>query len=136
VLKKIDGRNKINNRKKIYMNQLKKLLNNHKTRSAWDKGVKAFAFDLLEDLNERGHGADIAEFTLLNGASNWSQYSYGGCAFIYDADIAERLCTPSELKSRKGGDWQPSKNDTWLDVQARALGQACSLILRLNRKVK
>jgi len=118
------------------MKLLIKSLNNYKARSAWSKGVKAFAFDLLEDLNERGHGEDITEFTLLNGASDWSQYSYGGSAFIYDADIAEHLSTPSELKARKGGDWQPSKNETWLDAQARALGQACSLILRLNRKVK
>jgi hypothetical protein len=114
------------------MNQLKELLNNYKTRSAWDKGVKAFAFDLLDNLE----GRDITKDNLLNGATNWSQYSYGGSAFIYDADIAEHLSTPSELKSRKGGDWQPSKNETWLDVQARALSQACSLILRLNRKVK
>jgi len=114
------------------MNQLKDLLNNHKTRSAWSKGVKAFAFDLLDNLE----GRDITKNNLLNGASDWSHYSYGGCAFIYDADIAEHLCTPSELKSRKGGDRQPSKNESWLDVQARALSQACRLILRLNRKVK
>ena len=114
------------------MNKLKELLNNYKTRSAWSKGVKAFAFDLLDNLEDR----EISKDNLLNGASDWSQYSYGGCAFIYDQDIAEHLCTPSELKSRKGGDWQPSKNETWLDVQARALGQACRLILRLNRKVK
>ncbi len=125
------------------MKLLIKLLNNHKARSAWSKGVKAFAFDLLEDLKsnpslmeEFNEGTPIRERDLLNGASDWSQYSYGGCAFIYDQDIAEHLCTPSELKTRKGGDWQPSKNETWLDVQARALSQACSLILRLNRKVK
>ncbi len=125
------------------MNKLIKLLNNHKTRSAWSKGVKTFAFDLLEDLKsnpslmeEFNEGTPIRERDLLNGASDWSQYSYGGCAFIYDQDIAEHLCTPSELKARKGGEWQPSKNETWLDVQARALSQACSLILRLNRKVK
>jgi hypothetical protein len=122
--------NDLNDR--IHMKQLIKLLNNHKTRAAWSKGVKAFAFDLLENLESR----DITKDNLLNGATDWSQYSYGGCAFIYDQDIAEHLCTPSELKSRKGGDWQPSRNETWLDVQARALGQACSLILRLNRKVK
>lgn len=115
--------------------KLLKLLEEHSTRSAWSKGVKAYAIDLLEDLNERGHIEDVTELTLLNGASNWSAYSYGGSALIYDADIAEALCTPSELKARKGGDWQPSKNETWLDVQARALGQACRLILKLNKKI-
>ena len=114
------------------MKLLKELLNSHKTRSTWSKGVKAFAFDLLENLE----GREITKDNLLNGATDWSQYSYGGCAFIYDQDIAEHLCTPSELKARKGGDRQPNRNETWLDVQARALGQACSLILRLNRRVK
>tara|TARA_R110000803_G_scaffold43952_1_gene93312 strand:+ start:593 stop:937 length:345 start_codon:yes stop_codon:yes gene_type:complete len=113
------------------MNELKELLNNYKTRSAWSKGVKSFAFDLLNNLE----GRPINKGNLLNGASDWSQYSHGGCAFICDQDIAEHLSTPSELKARKGGDWQPNKNETWLDVQTRALGQACSLILRLNRKV-
>jgi len=113
------------------MNKLKELLNNHKTRSAWSKGVKDFAFDLLDNLE----GRDITKENLLNGASDWSAYSYGGCALIYDADIAEALCSPSELKVKKGGDLQPNSKETWLDVQARALGQACSLILRLNRKV-
>jgi|TARA_R100000479_G_scaffold149429_1_gene84965 hypothetical protein len=128
--------------------KLLKLLEAHPTRSAWEKGVKGYAIDLLEALNERGHSEDsrlnqydhielvVSELTLLNGASNWSEYSYGGCALIYDSDIAEALCTPSELKARKGGDWQPSKNETWLDVQARALGQACRLILKLNKKIK
>mgnify|MGYP003154921858 CR=1 FL=1 len=110
--------------------KLLKLLEAHPTRSAWAKGVKAFAFDLLENLE----GRDITKDNLLNGARDWSHYSYGGCAFIYDQDIAEHLCTPSELKARKGGDWQPSKNETWLDVQARALYQACRLILKLNKK--
>ena len=113
------------------MNQLKDLLTNYKTRSAWSKGVKAFAFDLLDNLE----GRDITKENLLNGATDWSEYSYGGCGYIYDQDIAEVLCTPSELKAKKGGDLQPSKQETWLDVQARALGQACYLILRLNRKV-
>lgn len=113
------------------MKQLKELLNNHKTRSAWSKGVKDFALDLLDDLE----GRDITKENLLNGATNWSEYSYGGCGFIYDQDIAEALCSPSELKVKKGGELQPNSKETWLDVQARALGQACSLILRLNRKV-
>lgn len=117
------------------MNKLIKLLNNYKARSAWSKAVKAYAIYLLDDFNERDC-EDITELTLLNGASNWSEYSYGGCALIYDADIAEALCTPSELKARKGGEWQPSKQETWLDAQARALSQACSLILRLNKRVK
>ncbi len=35
---------------------------------------------------------------MLNGASNWRQFSYGGSALIYNEEIAERLCSPSEFK--------------------------------------
>lgn len=61
---------------------------------------------------------------MMNGAKNWKEYSYGGCALIYDKDIAETLCTPSELKRKRGGELQPNSTETWLDVQARALYQA------------
>jgi hypothetical protein len=65
---------------------------------------------------------------LLNGAANWREYSYGGCALIYDADIAERLCSPSEYRKTREGQRAPNSRETWLDVQARALGQAATLI--------
>ena len=67
---------------------------------------------------------------LLNGADNWRQYSEGGCALIYDADIAERLCSPSELKRCKGGERQPNSRENWIECQARALGQAANLVRR------
>jgi len=65
---------------------------------------------------------------LLNGATDWHAYSCGGNALIYNSDIAERLCSPSELKRCKGGDNQPSPRESWLDVQARALRQASRLV--------
>jgi hypothetical protein len=65
---------------------------------------------------------------LLNGAANWGEYSYGGCALIYDGDIAERLCAPSEYRKTREGQRAPNARETWLDVQARALGQAATLI--------
>tara|TARA_B100000989_G_C19383630_1_gene402687 strand:+ start:205 stop:576 length:372 start_codon:yes stop_codon:yes gene_type:complete len=104
-----------------------------KARSAWSKGVKEYAIDLIDGLDDC---VNITKEKLLNGASSWSEYSYGGCALIYDADIAEALCNPSELKARQGGEWQPSKNETWLDVQARALNQASSLILRTTKHLQ
>lgn len=114
-------------------------------RSAWNKAVTVYALDLLDDLTESAeHGyfdpADLAspkllEKALLNGADNWNQYSWGGCSLIYNADIAERVCTPSELKKRNGGDWRPNSHEEWLDVQARALFQACNRIKRHARKV-
>ena len=94
-------------------------------RSAWRRGVLAFALDLLENY-ERYR---ITEKGLLNGARDWKEFSYGGGYFIYDADIAEALCSPSELKKKRGGDLPPNSRESWLDVQARALSQASRLIL-------
>ena len=99
-------------------------------RSAWARGVKAYAVELVESLND---GADLSNETLLNkallnGAGDWQQYSEGGCALIYDADIAERLCSPSELKKTKGGERQPNIRETWLELQARALWQAHRMV--------
>jgi hypothetical protein len=97
-------------------------------RSAWSRGVNLYALELLESLE-----SDYTPAALLNGAENWRAFSHGGCALIYDADIAERLCSPSELKRNKGGDLPPNAGETWLDCQARALTQAARLIAKLSR---
>jgi hypothetical protein len=110
-------------------NTLTTKLNATKARSAWKMGVKDYALEMVESA-EIELTPENVKATLLNGARDWSQYSYGGCAAIYDADIAERLCTPSELKKKKGGDLQPNTRENWLDVQARALFQAFNLIIR------
>lgn len=67
-----------------------------KVRSAWDKGVKV--------------------------------YAWGGCAEIYDGSIAERLCTPYELKRTCYGEKKPNNREEWLDTQARALEQAARIV--------
>jgi hypothetical protein len=97
-------------------------------RSAWSRGVKLYDLELLESLE-----GEYTEAALLNGAENWRAFSYGGCALIYDADIAERLCSPSELKRKKGGDLPPNASETWLDCQKRALTQAARLIAKNAR---
>lgn len=97
-------------------------------RSAWDKAVKQYALELLENLE-----GDYTEAALLNGAENWKAYSYGGCSLIYDADIAERVCSTSELKRVRGGERNPNGRESWLDCQARALRQAARLITRKAR---
>ena len=61
------------------------------------------------------------------------KYSYGGCSLIYDSQIAERLCTPSEFKKKDGGRLAPNSKESWLDVQTRALYQAC---VRITRKFR
>jgi hypothetical protein len=108
---------------------LYKKLESIKPRSAWGRGVQSYALELVESA-ENELTPENVKAELLNGAQDWKQYSFGGCADIYDADIAERLCTPSELKRKRGGDLQPNSRETWLDVQARALFQAFNLIRR------
>ena len=107
-------------------------------RSAWSRGVKAYAVELVEDLDD---GADLSnevmlQKELLNGAHSWAQYSEGGCALVYDADIAERLCSPSELKRKKWGMLPPNGLENWLEVQARALWQAHKVIETEWRKLE
>ena len=113
--------------------KVRDLIESSKARSAWSKGVKAYAFDLCENIENASEVIPgKVEETLLNGASNWEQYSYGGCAYICDWEIADALCSPSEFKrcTRKDGSLREKANarETWLDVQARALYQACRLI--------
>ena len=100
-------------------------------RSAWSRGVKAYAVELVESLED---DADLCNDRmlakeLLNGADNWAHYSEGGAALCYDADIAERLCPPSALKRYKWGMRAPNSRENWLEVQARALWQAHRLIV-------
>lgn len=115
-------------------------LNARHDRSAWDKAVTLYALDLLDDVQEGADnmerlpldGAELERWA-LNGASCWEQYSNGSCSICYDADIAARVCTPSELKRTDGGMNAPNSRETWIDVQARALYQACNRIRTICR---
>ena len=99
-------------------------------RSAWIRGVKAYALELLESAEvELASVADLKK-ELLNGAQDWSAYSSGGNALVYDYDICERLCTRSEFKKMRNGEKNPNTHETWLDCQSRALWQAERMITR------
>lgn len=113
-----------------------------KDRSAWDKGVNAYSMELVEELKERaeyeGRNPESEKESrewMLNGAADWDQYSLGGSSLIYDGDIAERLCCPSELKKTRYGERRPNSREEWLDVQARALYQACNRVARLYSRI-
>ena len=118
------------------ISQLREAIKNSPARSAWDKGIKLYAAELIEEMEDTRefYGSPADKKELLNGADNWQQYSEGGCSFIYDGDIAERLCNPSEYKRTREGERQPNAREQWLDVQARALYQAAILILRLAKE--
>ena len=108
---------------------------NVKVRSAWNNGVKTYAIELLDDAASNRECEDFSNLqelkeAILNGASDWMQYSEGGCSLIYNYDIAERLCNPSELKKTKNGLNDPNSRENWVQVQARALFQAWELIKR------
>jgi hypothetical protein len=106
-------------------NEIKIAIEATNPRSAWGRAVKTYASELLDGLDGEYRAA-----ALLNGAENWRAYSFGGCSLIYDAEIAERVCSPSELKRKRGGDLAPNSRESWLDCQARALSQAARLISR------
>lgn len=112
---------------------IEKKLEERKNRSTWDKAVTIYALELLEELADN---EEVTKERLLNGASNWNQYSWGGSSLIYDSDIAERTCTPSELKKTRNGERRPNSREEWLDVQARALFQACSRILTIKKSLE
>lgn len=103
--------------------------------SKWSNGVAKYAEELKEFLAE--NNLEVTEENMLNGAGNWSDYSYGGYSLIYDHDIAERLATPSEIKkcTRNDGSFRQNANaeETWLDVQARALWQASKKVLEESK---
>lgn len=118
------------------LKRIEKSINATSTRSQWSKAVKEYALELLESLennpslcDEFDEGMPIRERDLLSGASDWKEYSYGGCSLIYSQDIAERLCTPSEYKKTKQGARNPNTNEDWMQCQARALFQASNIVL-------
>ena len=115
--------------------QLREAIENEPAHSAWDKGVKLYALDLIEEMpdDQEFYGSPMDRKDLLNGADDWQQYSEGGCSLIYDGDIAERLCNPTEYKRTREGQNPPNARETWGDVQTRALFQAQHLICRLAK---
>lgn len=125
------------------VNEIREAIEAKSARSAWSRGVKEYAMELLDDLEEAISGGyfdaedieapALLSRQLLNGASDWEQYSWGGSSLIYNQDIAERLCNASELEKTRHGERRPNAREEWLDTQARALGQAARLIMQESR---
>lgn len=119
------------------------IIDSREERSAWNKGVNVYSYELLCKLLEAVKNGyykpdqissnDALRKAMLNGAKDWNQYSWGGSALIYDGDIAERLCNPSELKKTRNGERRPNSQEEWLDVQARALFQAANRAMKAIR---
>jgi hypothetical protein len=116
--------------------KMRQAVESQPARSAWGRGVKTYALEMIDNLEEY-NGGEVPSGTtemmdwLLNGANDWKQSSEGGQWLVADEEIAQRLCGPSELKKVAGGRRQPNKRETWIDVQARALHQASNLLVKV-----
>lgn len=114
------------------LSNLYQIIENSPARSAWSRGVRSYALDIIDDITNfvkfnisNGYELPlISEDCALNGAEDWVQYATGGCgaALIWSDEIAKRLCTPSELRiyQKRGGNT--------VEWQSRALFQAWRLI--------
>ena len=67
------------------VNEIREAIKKETARSAWDKGVKVYALELLDELNEAITGKyfdesdiespNMLKKQLLNGASSWQEYN-------------------------------------------------------------
>lgn len=98
-------------------------------KSAWSNGVKAYMHDFIDyDMilfEKLVKSRNFVEFQkiLLNGANDWVHHSWSGCSLCYNYDILERLCPKSIIK--KYQNCSMVNGVELLDIQARALKQAC-----------
>ena len=120
--------------------EVRKAIESKKVRGAWMNGVKAYALELINELECTMYydecamdNENLLHKALLNGASDWMQYSEGGCSLITDRSIAERLCNATELKRCHDGQLNPNSRENWIQCQARALFQAERMIMEVMR---
>nr|DAH29560.1 MAG TPA: hypothetical protein [Caudoviricetes sp.] len=118
--------------------QIHTILIKEKPRSAWARGVNNIAMDIANDIVVEADGNDAPHFYSVD---DFSKHFYGvslreavdgGSFLIYDTDIAENFCTPSELKRTKNGEYNPNRSETWLDVMYRGAYQAIRHIITLQ----
>lgn len=107
------------------------LIEKIKTNSAWSNGIKNYMFELVENIeNHKNYiNKNLKDLSInelkeicLNGATNWSQYSWGGCSLVYNYDILENLFPKSIVKKYKNSD--SIKGTHLLEYQAMALHRA------------
>ena len=124
---------------KITLGELREALGEYygdkKPRGAWNIGVKEYAESLLCDgdisSSESFGSVKELEKALLDGCENWKDYSYNGMSLIYNYHICQALCPISLQRRKQFGMLPPNSQESWLDVQARALFQAGVVIARV-----
>lgn len=98
-------------------------------KSAWNNGLKQYMRDFIDyddilfEKLVKSHNFIEFQKILLNGADNWTHHSWSGCSLCYNSDILERLCPASIIK--KYQNCSMVNGMELLDIQARALKQAC-----------
>lgn len=118
------------------------------TRSTWDRGIAAYAADLVDwyasdvagCIHEDGLVSAPTEETFLNGATSWYEYAAGGCsaALIYDESIIKRLFSPSVVKRSRRADSSyrcPISGADFISIEAAALRRAYSIIASVGRRL-
>lgn len=105
-------------------------------RGTYQKAIFEYAFEICDNIadnyistaEELEHLESITNLKerALNGASDWEQYSWGGCSLCYNYDILERLFCPSIVKKYENADSVRGRH--LLDYQAAALSRAFSKI--------
>ena len=106
-------------------------------RSKWEQGIKEYVREILEYANfddEDEFNQLTLHKKLLNGATNWTEYSEGGCSLIYDNDIIERLTPPGSVERVKRYN-NNHQSGTWCinDLQVRALVNAWFKISKMYK---
>ena len=119
------------------INDLRITINNPRPSSAWERGVRVYANELLDELLKRAasgcmvYGGETLDGLLDRNGNDFGRiYRLSGDPSSRDriletallngarnwAEYSERLCAPARRRER------------WLDMQARALWQASQLI--------
>lgn len=120
------------------INELKNKLNEEQkhARGTYQKAIYQYAFELVDNIaddyittaEELEHLERITNLKerALNGASDWNQYSWGGCSLCNNYDILSRLFCPSIVKKYENANSVNGRH--LLDYQAAALSKAFSKI--------
>ena len=108
---------------------IRKELENLPVTNHWAKGVKTYAIDMFEEIIDSGELVfvrNIKEEDLLDGAKNWTEYSWHGRVTCYD-HIIRKILDPND----SGEQARSTDGKAWLDVQAEALAQVAQILLHI-----
>lgn len=118
--------------------EIEKVLNTlyRRRMPKYKRAILDYCYLLLSDFeDEEEFDKDYLEKKLLMGAENWHKYSYAGFAYSYNSQIAETICTPSELKRYDYGKKCPKKFSDWCAAQEYYLTLAYVTILKIVKNI-